>query len=1796
MTASIGLTFDVIDNGTSKLKNALALLKQVQNQGNSGRQGQLPTSGGGTGRSIPTGASKEASALGKRALSGAQQLSNLEGGSEKYKALIADLKRGEEYIIEAGLKPLKDLAKALERESKTIDSEGKAAVDSKLANAAARVRSAIQDYEVKAGDQLSARMQQKQLNAQSSLARLRSTTNKVGIQAADDNEAAIQLIAGASTRNKNLASSFENSIRSFTDSGGDAISTTNFVKDLSTLGNQAAGVLKTETAKSDNQLKSIFQDRTKTIAERLSLASREAFGSTGTLQSGDIFGAANQASFAKYAQQTTAQELKALSKKPSDAAAATQGLRGATQEELAKRITAVEAAYQQQIKQITSTADAAIQQLRQTGSPEAKAAAEQLVREKELLVKAVAESLQKDKAYLQDKATAAAEKAKPKVSKTSEADKAAADTVKAQEQADKEFVKSMARARSRVTSAQKAFAQSFRGATEQDYDILAGRTGVLSANLTKKLNQTLTTPVMGPGGSQVMPFQGKLGGNFVGNLLSKSGFDSADTAEKKMAAVADASAKLTKELMGLGLSTQEVEVAEKEISLALGQLTTIYKPLVELTEKLNISRLQEIQNTVDVLKAEGKYEEALALLTSATLRKAGVGVGGKAGTGQRPGAVGDSNISNVGGMSAADQAAAGLNPDIIKDYKGKFDNLERDRLRAEERAARSSGSGKKEQTNFQKFQGFASKIGAVAGVFNIVAGAIGSAVQGMTELVERANRLEKASATISALSGSTKNYTSVLAIATKQQAKFGGSLEENLQGFVSLVPVAKRYGLDLQQIDNIARRLAIVDPLQGFSGAAIALKEFFSGDITSLSRRFEIDRKTLNSIKEAGSKADQLKALDDALTGMGISQQVLAARTATAAGSFDRAGAAWDNYLTLVGQGAQEVFKGAADAVANMFGDSGAAVAENLRLNEALTQQETSLGTLANRSSEVYDALGKLNDPTVEFIDDLGEVNGRMTSVKVTAQSIAAEFSIIGKATNRVIDNINKIRRESGKTDLARFEGPNADARASTFARAASYLGPANAEATRETGWFGSFDPNEVTNNPTDQIIGRANQGFSQMQFSLGRATADTRVVGDVWSNQTKDESGRTTLTELERIQGRLNNVENVTAGDAAILTKVVEQFTKDVAMGTISDSQVESIVSQYGKLIKEKNPALTNLEILDEIVIEQVDKVSKGYMTAYDAANKIIDLASTPVTFTAPSEYERLIGIRNEYEAITKEITDSSFATATYSNALATIEGLTQQQAESAAKLTALTYEQNDNQARTNALASNLFNVEGATAIAKENVIRKINEATRLQTRLTLEENKSVSAIGAMGDKFGSFLVDLEKAATLAVEFKNSMADFATGSLLSGLSLQDQLNFSTMRMTGGIPGYEPKNTGDVFSQLTQTAGLRTQVEQEQLDAAKKQSDTADDIKKMNEDFFDDQNKARAKHDKEMKELEEDHLKKMEELRRESEVSKRSNEVGFYESLFGMDNLSAEQVAQAGAEYQSIKAEATTLRNQGQFEKAAAVESVGKEGILNKYGDLEKKARLTLDIQEADEETAELNKEMAKAKDADAREEIQKKIDKIAKDKLIYENEIAQINALETIKKNLYEAELLNARTLQESETENYKIEVGNRKKDFEDAEKEKTLEHGKQVKERMKAEDGAAKAQISNLQEVITLMRYAATFTEEAYARTLTGQEQKDAMSDVLTRRGQYRRAIETSTSAIAPDVNSALTVLSQLGPSVIQNTKNMLTGEELVTSGKLLTAQTELKTSTDNLKDQFLILNKYLSQATITIVRQPV
>ena len=148
-------------------------------------------------------------------------------------------------------------------------------------------------------------------------------------------------------------------------------------------------------------------------------------------------------------------------------------------------------------------------------------------------------------------------------------------------------------------------------------------------------------------------------------------------------------------------------------------------------------------------------------------------------------------------------------------------------------------------------------------------------------------RTDRIMTTARALSLSPETYTKALAAATQQQSRFGGTLSKNLEDMTSFIPISNTYGVDVGKSVQVARKLAAFDPAQGMQGASIALKEFLSGNVSSLSRRFEINRSDLSKIN-TGDANEMLDSLDTLLGKMGVTDKLIDDQANSLATKYDR--------------------------------------------------------------------------------------------------------------------------------------------------------------------------------------------------------------------------------------------------------------------------------------------------------------------------------------------------------------------------------------------------------------------------------------------------------------------------------------------------------------------------------------------------------------------------------------------------------------------------------------------------------------------------------------------------------------------------------------------------------------------------------------------------------------------------------------------------------------------------------------------------------------------------------------------
>jgi hypothetical protein len=154
--------------------------------------------------------------------------------------------------------------------------------------------------------------------------------------------------------------------------------------------------------------------------------------------------------------------------------------------------------------------------------------------------------------------------------------------------------------------------------------------------------------------------------------------------------------------------------------------------------------------------------------------------------------------------------------------------------------------------------------------------------------IRSATHLRQLNALFRTLSGSQTKANALMAdmeaLAERTHQPFLGILESA----VALYPALRLSNANLNQTILLAQRMAILDPAQGISGAAFALREFLSGEYISLSRRFEMDRKRLRQIiaEADGDQAKAIEGLSRYVDELGLSEQAMIDMNASGVNAF----------------------------------------------------------------------------------------------------------------------------------------------------------------------------------------------------------------------------------------------------------------------------------------------------------------------------------------------------------------------------------------------------------------------------------------------------------------------------------------------------------------------------------------------------------------------------------------------------------------------------------------------------------------------------------------------------------------------------------------------------------------------------------------------------------------------------------------------------------------------------------------------------------------------------------------------
>lgn len=163
--------------------------------------------------------------------------------------------------------------------------------------------------------------------------------------------------------------------------------------------------------------------------------------------------------------------------------------------------------------------------------------------------------------------------------------------------------------------------------------------------------------------------------------------------------------------------------------------------------------------------------------------------------------------------------------------------------------------------------------------------------------------VEQAEAQIMAFTKDARLTAETLAWVKEEAAQTQFSFTDMAQATAGLIPVSKSSRVALQDLVKQAEILGALNPAEGLTGAAFALREALSGDWTSIVERFNLPRSRINELKEQGVPA--MEIISQSLREMGIDYGLVAAQGATTAARFDQLK---DKLTMLAGAATQPLF------------------------------------------------------------------------------------------------------------------------------------------------------------------------------------------------------------------------------------------------------------------------------------------------------------------------------------------------------------------------------------------------------------------------------------------------------------------------------------------------------------------------------------------------------------------------------------------------------------------------------------------------------------------------------------------------------------------------------------------------------------------------------------------------------------------------------------------------------------------------------------------------------------------------
>lgn len=289
-----------------------------------------------------------------------------------------------------------------------------------------------------------------------------------------------------------------------------------------------------------------------------------------------------------------------------------------------------------------------------------------------------------------------------------------------------------------------------------------------------------------------------------------------------------------------------------------------------------------------------------------------------------------------------------------------------------------------------------------AGVQSLV-----SAMSGLTRTLFATNAsYEMVRAQLQAFTGSAEEAARIFAWVREEAAKTPFAFESMAEAAVMLLPSAKAAGKQLSELIKTAEILAALNPAQGLTGAAFALREALSGDFISLVERFNLPRQYINQLKAEGVPA--IEIVTRVLNEMGASAELVGLMASTARGR-------WSTFIDVISQVKASTFEA-------LFLKLSSTLSE---VTEWLTQNQARFEEFAGMIGErLASAFVIARDAVITFLQALA---GNWQDAPGQIRDIHRLFGMLGLTVRATVVPALQAGRAALNEFLAGFRGTGED-------------------------------------------------------------------------------------------------------------------------------------------------------------------------------------------------------------------------------------------------------------------------------------------------------------------------------------------------------------------------------------------------------------------------------------------------------------------------------------------------------------------------------------------------------------------------------------------------------------------------------------------------------------------------------------------------------------------------------------------------------------------------------------------------